>query len=164
MNEVDLDGMMAIFGDPKVMAAFHTDPFNREQMNQWLQRNLAHQREHGFGLFSVIHKSDDILIGDCGLEVMQIGGVPSTELGYDLRSDYWNRGLATEAASAVRDFAFGALQLPRLISLIRVGNAASRRVSEKIGMHLDRELDRGGIPYWLYTLQSDRHTRPQGRP
>jgi ribosomal-protein-alanine N-acetyltransferase len=154
MTDADLDSLMAIFGDPKVMAAFDSVPFNRDQMNQWLARNLVHQSEHGFGLFSVILKSEGLLIGDCGLETKQIDGVALTELGYDFRSDYWNRGFATEAASAVRDFAFGTLHLPRLISLIRVGNAASRRVSEKIGMRLDREVVRGGIAYWIYSLES----------
>lgn len=159
MAEADLEQLLTIFADPKVMAAFNTAPFNRDQMSRWLRRNLAHQIEHGFGLFSVILKTESILIGDCGLEIMQIDETPVAELGYDFRSDYWNRGFATEAAAAVRDFAFGTLQLPRLISLIRVGNAASRRVSEKIGLHLEREINRGGIPYWLCTL--DRH---QPRP
>jgi RimJ/RimL family protein N-acetyltransferase len=157
MTGADFDSLTAIFGDPRVMAAFDTAPFNREQMNQWLARNLAHQNEHGFGLFSVILKSESLLIGDCGLEIMQIDGVASTELGYDFRSDYWNRGFATEAASAVRDFAFGTLHIPRLISLIRVDNAASRRVSEKIGMRFDREVVRGGIAYWIYSLESPSH-------
>ena len=159
MAEADLEQLLTIFADPKVMAAFNTAPFNRDQMSRWLRRNLAHQIEHGFGLFSVILKTESILIGDCGLEIMQIDGTPVAELGYDFRSDYWNRGFATEAAAAVRDFAFGTLQLPRLISLIRVGNTASRRVSEKIGLRLEREINRGGIPYWFCTL--DRH---QPRP
>jgi [ribosomal protein S5]-alanine N-acetyltransferase len=153
MRETDLDALLMIFADPKVMAAFNTAPFDREQMGYWLRRNLAHQSEHGFGLFSVILKSDGILIGDCGLERMQVDGRPSTELGYDFRSDCWNQGFATEAASAVRDFAFDTLRLPGLVSLIRVGNAASKRVSEKIGMRLDREIDRDGIPYWIYAME-----------
>ena len=75
------------------------------------------------------------------------------ELGYDLRSDYWNQGLATEAAAAVRDYAFNELQLPRLISLIRVGNMASKRVAEKTGMSLTEEVYLHGIHYWRYEIQ-----------
>jgi RimJ/RimL family protein N-acetyltransferase len=153
MKESDLDDLLKIFGDPKVMASFDAAPFNRELMQGWLQRNLSHQNEHAFGLFSVILKSEGVLIGDCGLERMELEGELSTELGYDFRSDYWNQGFATEAALAVRDFAFDSLRLPYLISLIRVGNLASRRVSEKIGMHLDREIDRNGIRYWVYSIE-----------
>lgn len=80
------------------------------------------------------------------------------ELGYDFRSDYWNRGLATEAAAAVRDFAFNVLALPSLISLIRVGNAASRRVSEKIGMQLRDEVTLNGVSYWRYSIDRSSGT------
>jgi RimJ/RimL family protein N-acetyltransferase len=76
------------------------------------------------------------------------------ELGYDFRSDYWSRGFATEAAMAVRDYALDVLKLPGLISLIRVGNEASRRVSEKIGMHYVEETVRNGIAYWTYAIVS----------
>jgi RimJ/RimL family protein N-acetyltransferase len=134
------------------MAAFNTPPFDRQQMAQWLQRNLDHQAEQGYGLFSVILKANGLLIGDCGLEVMEMDGKQVAELGYDFRSDYWNQGFATEAAAAVRDYALKILRLPHLISLIRIGNGASRRVAEKIGMQRISEFTRYGIQYWKYRL------------
>ena len=154
MDATDFDDLLRIFTDHKVMAAFDTAPFDHEQMTQWLQRNLDHQAKYGYGLFSVIHKANGLLIGDCGLEVMQVDGAQVAELGYDLRSDYWNRGFATEAATAVRDYAFNILSLPRLISLIRMGNRASQRVAEKIGMERISELTRFGNRYWEYGLES----------
>ena len=57
----------------------------------------------GYGLFSVILKIDGELIGDCGLEQMDVEGIQAAELGYDFRSDYWNKGFATEAAIAVNN-------------------------------------------------------------
>ncbi|HEX9077790.1 MAG TPA: GNAT family N-acetyltransferase [Anaerolineae bacterium] len=153
MRATDLSALLVIFADPKVMAVFDTAPFDQSQMAQWLNRNLDHQVAHGYGLFSVIHKANGLLIGDCGLEVMQVDGSPVTELGYDFRSDYWNRGFATEAATAVRDYAFDVLSLPRLISLIRIGNRASERVAEKIGMERISEFTRYGARYWKYGLE-----------
>jgi [ribosomal protein S5]-alanine N-acetyltransferase len=120
-------------------------------MQRWLQRNLDHQNEFGYGLFSVILKETGELIGDCGLEQME--DQKAAELGYDLRSDFWNRGYATEAALAVRDYSFGVLCLPRLISLIRVGNLASKRVAEKVGMTLAEEFMHYGMQYWKYSLE-----------
>lgn len=152
MKTSDLDPLLEIFTDTRVMASFNTPPFTRIQMLEWLERNLHHQEIHGYGLFSVILRSKDILIGDCGLEHMELDGEQVAELGYDFRSDYWNQGFATEAASAIRDFAFQDLSLPSLISLIRVGNEASRRVSEKIGMRLMSELAISGISYWKYGI------------
>jgi RimJ/RimL family protein N-acetyltransferase len=153
MRQSDLDALLNIFQDPNVMASFGGGAFDRTQMSRWLQRNLAHQEQHGYGLFSVILKSEQRLIGNCGLEHMALNGAPETELGYDFHSDYWNQGYATEAAGAVRDYAFDVLRLPRLISLIRVGNQASRRVSQKIGMELVEEVQRGNIRYWLYAIE-----------
>ena len=153
MRSADLKALLRIFTDPRVMASFGGELFDRDQMQRWLDSNLEHQEQHGYGLFAVIYKANGELIGDCGLEHMDVEGVRETELGYDLRSDYWNRGLATEAATAVRTFAFETLYLPRLISLIRTGNEASRRVSEKIGMTLHEEIERYGRPYWVYSIE-----------
>ncbi len=152
MLDTDLDALLLIFIDPSVMAGFNHPPFTREQMQRWLQRNLDHQDQFGYGLFSVILKESGELIGDCGLEQMEDQG--AAELGYDFRSEYWNHGYATEAARAVRKYAFDVLKLPRLISLIRVGNLSSRRVAEKVGMTLAEEITRHGIQYWKYSLSN----------
>ncbi|HEY8292767.1 MAG TPA: GNAT family N-acetyltransferase [Thermomicrobiales bacterium] len=159
MRAEDADALLRVFADPRVMAAFAVAPFDRAQMERWVRRNLEHQERYGYGLFSVIDKADGQLIGNCGLEQMTIEGVTAAELGYDLRSDYWHRGLATEAAAAVRDYAFRALALPQLVSLIRCGNARSCRVAEKIGMHRAMETTRDGQRYWLSTLMREEAAR-----
>lgn len=151
MLATDFDALLLIFTDPQVMAAFDEPPFMPAQMERWLERNLDHQTQYGYGLFSVILKQTGELIGDCGLEMMaELGGA---ELGYDFRRHFWNQGYATEAATAVRDHAFEVLQLPQLISLIRVGNLASRRVAEKVGVQFVEELERYQIQYWKYAIR-----------
>jgi len=162
MTPDDLEPLLEIFGDPQVMAAFDSAPFTRQQMSGWMERNLQHQATHGYGLFSVILRSSGMLIGDCGLEHMQLDGERVTELGYDFRRDCWNKGYATEAAAAVRDFAFNQLSLAALVSLIRVGNQASRRVSEKIGMRLQAELNLHGIAYWQFAIDRREHKTTRG--
>jgi len=161
MTAEDTDALLAIFTDPRVMASFDNRLFDRPMMEQWVKSNLDHQDKHGYGLFSVISREEGILIGDCGLEHMEVGGAAEVELGYDFRSDHWNRGYATEAAGAVRDFALGKLNLPRLISLIRPSNLASCRVAEKIGMVREREIDRGGHPYWIFAISREAWNRPR---
>ncbi len=56
MRADDFAALHEIFTDPKVMAAFDGEVFTREQMQGWLNRNLEHQAEYGYGLFSVIRK------------------------------------------------------------------------------------------------------------
>lgn len=153
MRSEDVDALLRVFTDPKVMAAFAAPAFDRQQMEQWVQRNLAHQARYGYGLFSVIHKRDGVLIGDCGLEHRVVEEQPAIELGYDLHSAYWQQGLATEAARAVCEYGWEVLKLPALISLIRQGNHASRRVAEKLGMQRQSDLRRGEVAYWVYQIE-----------
>lgn len=159
MRAEDVEDLLHIFTDPKVMASFGGILLQRAEMEQWVQRNLQHQEQYGYGLFSVLLKRDGRLIGDCGLERMEVGASFETELGYDFRSDYWKQGLATEAAVAVRDYAFHTLRLPRLISLIHIGNLASRRVAEKVGMRLAEVVTRHGQQYWLYCVAPEGTAR-----
>jgi [ribosomal protein S5]-alanine N-acetyltransferase len=153
MVAADLDDLLGIFGDPVVMAAFRAGPLDREQVRRWLERNLDHQREHGYGLFAVCLKGSDRLIGDCGLELMEVSGEQVAELGYDFRRDCWNRGYATEAACAVRDFAFDTLGLPRLVSLVQPGNPASERVAQKAGLKRKGRIDHDGRTYLRYEIE-----------
>ena len=156
MTRDDIDGMLAIFADPRVMASFGVPPFDRTRMERWVNGNLAHQERYGYGNFAVVHKADQCLVGDCGLEHMEVDGRNEVEIGYDFRSDYWCRGLATEAASAVRDFAFGHMELERVISLIRPENIASRRVAEKVGMVKEREIPRGDRIYEIWAATREQ--------
>jgi ribosomal-protein-alanine N-acetyltransferase len=157
MTMKDSDDLLRIFSDPKVMQSFGGVLFDRAKMEQWVQRNLDHQDRYGYGLFSVILKENGELVGDCGLEHMEVDGVPEVEIGYDFLSAYWGRGLATEAAGAVRDYAFRQLGLKRVISLIQPSNLASIRVAEKIGMVKEKECMRGKQRYYVYS-QSDSST------
>jgi RimJ/RimL family protein N-acetyltransferase len=70
---------------------------------------------------------DGTLIGACGIDPRDDG----VELGYWLGAGYWGRGLMTEAARAVIDYAFGDLRHETLQAGARVSNPASRRVLEK---------------------------------
>jgi RimJ/RimL family protein N-acetyltransferase len=162
MRAEDTAALLHLFADPRVMAAFASDPFDLRQTEQWVQRNLAHQKRYGYGLWAVVLKANGVLIGDCGLTHIDVDGAPEIELGYDLRSDYWGQGLATEAASAVRDHAFGALGMARLVSLIRRENRASQRVAEKMGMRRVRDLARGDVEYWLYACSCDEVAEQAG--
>ena len=141
MRADDLDGLLPVFPG-----------FDATQMRSWIDRNLEHQRHHGYGLFTVVLRATGEIIGDCGLEHMT-DDLREAELGYDLRSDVWGQGLATEAATAVKDYARTVLGFARLFSLIQAGNEASRRVAEKVGMDLDETIERFGVPYWVYAMR-----------
>lgn len=162
MRSEDAIPLLGVFGDPAVMRAFDRVPLTQDEMTAWVARNLEHMDRYGFGLFSIVLRETGEIIGDSGLERIELDGVAETELGYDLRSDHWGRGLATEAARVVKAYGLEALRLPRLISLVRTANERSARVAERIGMSLERELLQGTTAYSLYST-GPRHPSRRGR-
>jgi len=94
----------------------------------------------GFGIWATVLRETDEIIGRCGLRPQRIEAVAEIEITYQIASTWWGHGVATEAALAIRDYAFVSLGICRLIALIAPDNIASRRVAEKIGMHLERNV------------------------
>jgi RimJ/RimL family protein N-acetyltransferase len=137
----DLDAMADVFGDPEVMR-FGPGPQSRDWVQSWLRGCLEdYYQKWCFGLWAVVLKADRRVIGYCGLTRFDdIAGQPEIELGYRLARAFWGRGLATEAARAARDYAFGLLGLPRLVSIIDPLNLASIRVAEKCGLHHEKDV------------------------
>ncbi|MBR1223650.1 MULTISPECIES: GNAT family N-acetyltransferase [unclassified Bradyrhizobium] len=58
---------------------------------------------------------------------------PKGNRGFWLAEPYWNRGLMTEAISAVNDFAFNTLAIEQFYVCNVASNEASRRVKQKTG-------------------------------
>ena len=54
----DVDDLLGICSDPRVMAPFGGVLFDRRQMERWVQRNLDHQARYCYGLFSVVLKAN----------------------------------------------------------------------------------------------------------
>jgi hypothetical protein len=150
-----LDGpaMERVFCDPQVMQ-FSTGVRSPEWVRFWLGRCLENYfKNWGFGRWAVVDKRSRAVIGFCGLGYFQdVGGVPETEIGYRLARAHWGQGFATEAASAVRDYGFGTLGLPRLISIIDARNTASIRVAEKVGLRYEKDVIFEGFPDRVYAI------------
>jgi ribosomal-protein-alanine N-acetyltransferase len=108
-----------------------------------VDRIEVHFREHGFGLYALELRKERAFIGFAGLSIpsFQAHFTPCVEIGWRLSAEYWGRGLATEAASAVVAHAFESLALDALVSFTVPANIRSRRVMEKIGMTHDPSND-----------------------
>ena len=124
-----------------------------------LERLLAPARLGKPSQFAVILRENGKLIGYCGFFLQMVDGVEEFEIGYRLDPEYWGRGMATEAARAVRDHAFRDLRAARVISLILPENFASRRVAEKNGMRLEKETTFRGFPPRSLLLRREEWTR-----
>ena len=115
--------------------------------------NLKSYKDHGFVLWAAIRKDTGHFAGQCGLALQRnVDGRDEVEIGYLFLRELWNAGFATEAAIACRDFGFADLGLTHLVSLIDPANGASKRVAEKVGMSLEKEIDRWGKRIQVYRI------------
>jgi RimJ/RimL family protein N-acetyltransferase len=147
----DLDSLARLMANRDFMRFSH-GPYSRQQTQTVLDRILSWNRAGLPSQFAVSPRSTGTLIGYCGFFHQEVDETDEIEIGYRLHPDYWNKGIATEAATAVRDHAFRDLKLPRVISLIHPDNIASRRVAEKIGMRHERNTVFKEFPTQIFAL------------
>jgi ribosomal-protein-alanine N-acetyltransferase len=134
----DWDDLAAIYGDLEVMRHIGDGATrSRAAVLLKLQARIETEMRVGYGMWAMIERTSEILVGECGLFDWEIHGQRQIEIGYIVGRRHWGAGLATEAARAVRDYAFGVLGLERLIAVIGQDNEASKRVALKLGMTPD---------------------------
>ena len=154
----DVDALAAVLSDRETMR-YYPMSFDRVAVSDWIQRNRARYARSGYGLWAMVLNSTGELIGDCGLVRQTVEQADEVEIGYHVRRDLWGQGLATEAARACRDFGFATLAVDRLISLIRPENLASRRVAEKNGMAIWKEVMKADLLHYVYAIKRSQMSR-----
>jgi len=138
----DLDAYATIYAHPEVVRFIGGGGAStRDETAEWLERTIRRNELDGWDMRSVLRVEDGALLGRCGIAVRELEGRIEREVGYVLGREYWGRGYAIEAASAMRDHALGSLGLRRLIALIDHGNEASKRVAGKLGMAYERDIE-----------------------
>ena len=162
----DLDGYAEIWRDEEVVRFLGGRTLSRDEVPEGIERMLKQWDRHGVGLFSVVRKEDERLVGRVGYLLWdserwvnamheELEDPLELEIGWVVARAFWGQGYATEAAAACRDHAFGSLGRDRVISLIAPENVASIRVAEKIGELYERDVDIGASvgPVGVYALE-----------
>lgn len=134
----DFEAFYAIVSDAETMRHYPA-PFDEAKTRGWIERNIGRYRECGFGLWAVTLKETGELIGDCGLTLQDIDGEMLPEIGYHIRRDLWRRGYGSEAARAVRDWAFVHTDYDRLYSYMKYTNVGSYSTAIANGMKKIKE-------------------------
>jgi len=147
----DLDALSRVLSDPETMR-FYPAVLDRAGVQEWIARNRRRYETDGHGLWAMVLKSTGELVGDCGLAVQSVEDRNEVEIGYHTRRDLWGQGLATEGARACREYGFKTLPAARLISLIRPENLPSRRVAEKNGMRVIKQVMWRDLPHLIYAV------------
>jgi ribosomal-protein-alanine N-acetyltransferase len=170
----DLDALAAVYSDPEVRRYFPEGTLTLDETREELEWFIdVHYRRYGFGLWATVLKETGDFIGRCGLLPWTRSEAASgmtalepsdadppeearleVEVAYLLARPYWGHGLATEAALAIVDHAFGTLGRSRLICLFEPDNVASANVARKIGMTYEGDVELDGEVLPLHSLSS----------
>jgi len=137
----DADLLLEILQEPDILQFFPPTTFTLEKTHRYINHQLHHWRENGYGHWAVTIKDDDRVIGWNGLE--HLPETDENEVAYLLSHQAWGHGYATEAARAALKYGFETACLPAIIGLVHPDNTGSIRVLEKCGLtFVDRK------PYW----------------
>ena len=133
MSLDDIDFIAALIGDAETMR-FWQRPFTRDEAGAWVERQMDRYATTGHGFWLLMDRESGEPCGQAGLIDQQVDGTLEHEIAYIVDKRFWRQGLATEAAAAVRDWAFA--RYDRVISMIREANVPSQGVAKKLGMTL----------------------------
>ncbi|HCC35048.1 MAG TPA: GNAT family N-acetyltransferase [Ruminococcaceae bacterium] len=123
---------------------FYPAPFNEEKVESWIAWNIENYKKYNHGLWAVILKDGDVFVGDCGITMQDIGDEIIPEIGFHIIKEYCNKGYATEAALACKEYAFNVLKYPQVFSYTTKRNVPSQAVAKKIGMQLYKHFEKFG--------------------
>lgn len=146
----DVPGILGLSADADVRAAAAELGTTEEAAGAYVRTQLAIEPWTPDALFDLAIEriEDGQLVGMLTLVRRARHG----ELGYALRSDARGAGLATEAARALVDHAFAALDLHGVIIETAVRNRGARSIAERLGAALIARYDDHGTPSVRYEL------------
>jgi [ribosomal protein S5]-alanine N-acetyltransferase len=155
----DLQFFTGIHADAEVARYIGSGrPRSDQETLLWFQDTLSSYANLELGQLAVVRKSDEMLIGRCGLSDVAVESrvadgralprgwfsrsqVPAgvdvvfePELGYTFARQYWGKGYASEAAGCVFDYVIKSGRISKLISIIHVENVRSVRLAQKFGV------------------------------
>jgi len=107
---------------------------------------------NGFGRWAVIDKGNGEFLGWCGLKYAEKSN--ETDIGFRLFEKHWNKGFATESASACLKYGFEKLNLKTVIGRVMSENIASIKVLEKIGLTYEKEFNFDGHKGLIYRIDN----------
>jgi RimJ/RimL family protein N-acetyltransferase len=134
----DFAAYRVLMGSPR--ARFMGGPFDERAAWGLFSHDVACWHLFGHGALMVDLRSEGVCVGQVGINHGPL--FPEKELGWLLYEGFEGQGYATEAALALRDWAFDELGLPTLISYLDPANHASAAVAIRLGGVLDSKAPR----------------------
>ena len=132
-EDTDASDLFALHSNASVLRYWDSPPWSEPARAERFIATCRQMEQEGTGTrLAVDRVSDGAFIGWCTLSRWN-PDFRSAALGYCYNSEAWGHGYATEAASALLQWAFDTLDLNRVQAETDTRNAASARVLDKLG-------------------------------
>ena len=129
-TDKDLHLAQQLWGDPAVTKYIcASGVFSQEDIAARLAKEIENDANFGVQYWPIFEQSTGKLIGCCGLRPYKD---TMYEIGFHLRPEFWRKGFAVEAASAVILYAFRILGADGLFAGHNPNNGASQKVLGKL--------------------------------
>jgi ribosomal-protein-alanine N-acetyltransferase len=129
----DIDGLHNLWNEPGLRKfLWDNEPVSTDHVKEIIEKSIALFQTRAFGLWAIIHKQREALIGFCGF--WHFHEPPTLELLYGLSESYWHQGLGQEAATELLSYGFDKLGFDRIEASTDSANRASIVVMERLGM------------------------------
>ncbi|MBW2942758.1 GNAT family N-acetyltransferase [Zhongshania aquimaris] len=150
----DVPALTDILSDPEVMKYSINGVCDEAATREFIEWCLSCYESHGVGPWALIDKKSSELIGFCSAGPEMVADIEEINLGYRIAKRYWNKGLASESATAVLNYVFGEHKFTSVVVIIEPAHVASLKVAEKIGFSNYDVLEFHSRPVRLYRLTS----------
>jgi ribosomal-protein-alanine N-acetyltransferase len=135
----------------KIVRQFLGGIILKEMIDEKIGSLQEHWNKYGFGECTVLDKSNNQVIGLCGLHHSDEDGI---EISYMFFPRFWGNGFAKEAVLANLDFGFNVLKLNKIVAITQEANQGSCCLLTSIGMHLVKKFERFNVMQCLFELRS----------
>lgn len=122
-----------------------------------MDEETVRQTNAGWMGYLFLHPQDGVLVGNGGF-VGEPDEDGTVEIGYEIASEYWNRGFATEAVRGFLDHAFSQPNVQKVIAHTLGSKNASNSVLQKVGMTYITELEDDDVgKIWQWGISKDSY-------
>lgn len=152
------EGLFALDQSEAVLKYLQGKPMTDiRQANDVIGNIQAQYKRNGIGRWAVIREADRRFLGWCGIkkvdDAVTNGRTNYYDIGYRFLPEFWRKGYAFEAAAASLQYAFQDLHVQEVHATVMMGNVASARIAEKLGMHLTETFIENDRQWYWYTIQ-----------
>jgi len=158
LEEYDAQGIFELDSDPKVHEYLGNIPIKTiKEAKSSIENIRQHYIENGVGRWALIDKKTKEFMGWAGLKYEQELriGLKYYDLGYRLKSKFWGKGFATEAAAACLHYGFHKLALDEICAAVNIDNHASNQILKKIGLGFIETFEFKGIACNWYGIKKE---------